>query len=48
MGGPTEFVGLVVELKLEAVGAVELLPELTVSGLKLPGPVVLFDAFQLA
>ena len=48
MGGPTEFVGLVVELKLEAVGAVELLPEFTVSGLELPCPVVLFDAFQLA
>ena len=45
MGGPTEFIGLVVELELEAVSAVELLPELTVCGLELPGPIVLFDAF---
>ena len=40
----TEFDGLEVELELEAVGAIELLPVFVLAGPELPGPVEVFYA----
>ena len=44
----TQKMGLVVELELEAVSAVKLLPVFGITDSELPGPVEVRDAFQLS